>query len=93
MVNMKTKTFYGVEYTSGNRGQTYDIFPTLKQARAFSKNIFNFCIEYKPLFIFKADFNVENIYTENDLWNYEDYSNTIVRYHKYYKTFSDNISS
>lgn len=82
---METKTFYAVEYKSGNDGQTFDIFPTLKAAKSFTKEITNISVEYKPLFIFKADFNSQNIYEENNRWNYEDYADTIIKYHSYNK--------
>ena len=42
MVIMKTKVFYGVEYRSGNNGQTFDIFSSLKEAKLFSKNIIKY---------------------------------------------------
>ena len=84
---MKTKVFYGVEYSSGNDGQTFDIFSSLKEAKLFSKNIINLGKEYKPLYIFKADFNSQNVFKENNQWSYEDYSDTIIRYHKYHKSF------
>ncbi len=83
---MKTKTFYGVEYKSGNDGQTYDIFTKLKQARLFCKNILKYGEEYKLLYIFKAEFNQQNVYRENNKWNYDDSMNTIVRYRKYFRS-------
>ena len=85
MVNMQAKTFYAVEYKSGNDGQTFDIFTTLKSAKSFTKEMISIGGEYKPLFIFKADFNLENVYIENNTWNYEDFSNTIIKYHSYKK--------
>lgn len=85
---METKTFYAVEYKSGNDGQTFDIFLTLKEAKSFTKEITTLDSEYKPLFIFKADFNLQNIYLEDNRWNYEDYADTIIKYHSYNKTIN-----
>ncbi len=86
---METKTFYGVEYKSAGDGQTFDIFPTLKEAKLFSKSIVSFGKEYNPLYIFKAEFNRQNVFKENNQWNYDDYPDTIIRCHKYYKTISN----
>ncbi|TRX34897.1 hypothetical protein [Flavobacterium restrictum] len=81
---METKTFYAVEYNSINDRQTFDIFPTLKEANSFVKKVLSFGKDYKPLFIFKADF--KNCFQEeNGSWNYDDYSDTIFKQHKYFK--------
>ncbi len=84
---METKTFYAVEYQSIDERQTFDIFPSLKEANAFVKKISNFGKEYIPLFIFKADF--KNYFQEkNGCWNYDDYSDSIVKYHPFERIFN-----
>ena len=43
-----------------------------------------------PLFIFKADFNSTLIYQdENENWNYDDFSDTILKYHSFRKTINE----
>jgi hypothetical protein len=79
---MNAKTFYAVEYNSVNDRQTFDIFPTLREANSFVKKILSFGKYYKPLFIFKADFN-NYFQEENGSWNYDDYSDTIVKFHPF----------
>ena len=80
---METKTFYAVEYSSCNERQTYDIFSTLKEVRKFIQELITFGNGYKALAIFKADF--KNTFQEDGKWNYDDYSDTIYKYHKYHK--------
>lgn len=81
---MQSKTFYAVEYKSVDDRQTFDIFASFKDANAFVKKVPTFGKEYKPLLIFKADFN-HYFQEENGVWNYDDYSDTIVKFHQFEK--------
>lgn len=82
------KTMFGVEYYyAKDNHSTYDIFPTLAEAKSFCNNQNLWNENNYPLYIFKADFNSERIFQENDLdgqWNYEDVSNTILNYHDFF---------
>lgn len=69
---------YAVEYESVQGRQTFDIFGKYSGALKYFKEIPQFGNEYKPLFIFKALFNKELIFKEEDgQWNYDDYSDLI----------------
>ncbi len=70
---------YGVEhYYYSDDSSTYEIFESIEDA-------YNYCNSSKwtddniPMFIFKAIFNLDLIYKEEDgIWNYDDYVDTIV---------------
>lgn len=74
---------FAVEYyNTFDNTSTYNIFTKLKLAQAFcDKTVWN--KNYFPLYIFKADFNKERIYRENEEWNYEDCSDTILKYYNF----------
>lgn len=76
MVVMQSQEMFAVEYQSADGGQTFDIFSSLKKASDFVEKIPLLGKEYKPLFLFKADFNLERIFKDNGCWNYDDYSDT-----------------
>jgi len=86
---------YGVEhYYAEDDASTYEIFETLEQAEEFCINDKNWNKNHFPLFIFKADFNTNCIYKEEDgEWNYEDYADTIIRYHSFIKVINEKTST
>ena len=66
-----------------------DIFEELSLAISFSESEKNWSEEHQPLFIFKADFNLDLIYKTDSGWNYDDFSDTILGgYHKI-KTYNN----
>jgi len=87
---MKTKTMYAVEhYYKSDERSTHEIFETLNDAEFFCSHNKNWNENHFPLFIFKADFNTELIYQEeNGIWNYEDFENTILKYYSFRKTLN-----
>lgn len=89
---METKTMYAVEHYYTDDRRTYDIFETLCEAESFTSDKNNWDKNHFPLFIFKADFNLELIYQEdNGNWNYEDFSDTILGNYRKIKQM-DNIN-
>lgn len=78
------KTMFGVEhYYASEDSSTYEIFPTLPEAKSFCAEQSLWSEGHYPLYIFKAKFNPERIFQEDDLggqWNYEDYMDTIIEY-------------
>ncbi|MDK2969848.1 MAG: hypothetical protein PWQ65_955 [Bacteroidota bacterium] len=74
------QSMYAVEHAYSDGRQTYDIFPTKEAATAFCGNAGNWTDTHIPLFMFKADFNVDLIYFDEQLngWNYEDFADTII---------------
>lgn len=85
-MKLKTKIMYGVEHQyCFDEVSSFEIFETLDEANTFlSGNLWG--KNHKPLFIFKADFNKELIFREDDgKWNYEDYSNLILGNYKIVK--------
>lgn len=86
---METKTMYGVEHYYTDDRRTYDIFETLNEAEIFTSDKNNWDKNHFPLFIFKADFNLDLIYQEeNSNWNYDDFSDTIIKYHSFRKNLN-----
>lgn len=81
---------YAVEhYYKSEERSTHEIFETLNEAELFSLDENRWSKNHFPLFIFKADFNSELIYREkNGVWNYEDFSDTILRYYSFQKTLN-----
>lgn len=81
---MKGKTMYGVEHCYYNNGRsTYEIFDGRKQAESFCNNASNWKEDNFPLFVFKANFNQDLIFKEeNGRWNYDDFGNTILGNYK-----------
>ena len=76
---METKIMYAVEHYYTDDRSTYEIFETLSEAENFCLDKNNWDKNHFPLFIFKADFNSELIYQEeNGNWNYDDFSDTIL---------------
>ena len=73
---MKTKAMYALEYKSFDGGITFDIFETYKKAKIFAGKISKYGHQYWPLFIFRAKFNNNRIFKEDDNWNYDDFSDT-----------------
>ncbi|WP_333851906.1 hypothetical protein [Epilithonimonas sp.] len=88
---MEAKTMYAVEhYYSNDERSTYEIFETLNEAESFCSDKNNWNENHFPLFIFKADFNSDLIYQdENRNWNYDDFSGTILKYHSFRKTINE----
>lgn len=80
MNNRLTQPMYAVEHAYSDGRQTYDIFPTQEAAAAYCGNTANWSETHKPLFMFKADFNADLIYFDEQLngWNYEDFADTII---------------
>jgi hypothetical protein len=77
------KRMFGVEYYSAlEDASTYEIFPTLQEAKSFCDDQTLWTEHYFPLYIFEAQFNSNRIYREPDLgcWNYEDNHDTILKY-------------
>lgn len=69
-----TKTMYAIEYAYKDGARSFDIFPTLKDAKKYvydKRNWAKYCV---PLFIFKADFSTKYIYYDEQFhfWNYDD---------------------
>ncbi len=62
---------FGVECRTSN-GSTYEIFDNYNDSQSFANSNEN------SLFIFTADFNLDRIYIEDGLWNYEDFSDTFI---------------
>jgi hypothetical protein len=86
---MGAKTMFAVEHYYTDDRRTYDIFETLDEAENFTSEKSNWNKNHFPLFIFKADFNMELIYQdEKGNWNYEDFSNTILKYHSFRKNLN-----
>jgi len=90
---MEVKTMYAVEhYYKSDERTTYEIFETLTDAESFIQDPSNWDENHLPLFIFKADFNTELIFQEeNGNWNYDDYLQTIVQHHSF-KRILNNIN-
>lgn len=83
------KKMYAVEHRYKDGRGTYDIFEELSLAISFSESEKNWSEEHQPLFIFKADFNLDLIYKTDSGWNYDDFSDTILGgYHKI-KTYNN----
>lgn len=82
---METITMFGVEhYNAVDNTSTYEIFSTLENAQKFCADKSKWNKKYFPLYIFKADFNTERIYQEDDeMWNYDDFSDTILKYYDF----------
>ena len=74
----KLKVMFGVEHCYIDGASTYEIFETFSKAKAFCENDRNWSNNNHPLFIFKADFNSELIFKENNEWNYDDFVDTIL---------------
>ena len=75
----QTRIMYGIEHAYSDGRQTYEIFSTSKEAEVFLQNDNIWNENHIPLFIFKADFNTDLLYKEdNKHWNYDDFSNAIV---------------
>ena len=80
---------YAVEHYYTDDRSTYEIFETLSEAENFCLDKNNWDKNHFPLFIFKADFNSELIYQEeNGNWNYDDFYDTILKYHSFRKTLN-----
>ena len=79
-MNNPIQPMYAVEHAYSDGRQTYDIFLTKEAAIAFCGNAANWTETHKPLFMFKADFNADLIYFDEQLngWNYEDFADTII---------------
>ena len=90
---MKRRKMYAVEYMCSDGSASFDIFETLEEAEKHcDKNFVNDCGEKiwgkdcVPLFIFSADFNVDDIFTEENEngvvigWNYEEHFDMIENY-------------
>ena len=73
---MQSQEMFAVEYQSADGGQTFDIFSSLEEVTNFVEKISSLGKEYKPLFLFKANFNLKRIFKDSDCWNYDDYSDT-----------------
>lgn len=76
---------FGVEhfYAKDDRS-TYEIFPTLAEAKTFCSTQHQWSENHYPLHIFKADFKSELVFQEESgQWNYEDFSNTVLNYHDF----------
>ena len=76
MARMSTKLMYALEYESGDGQPTFDIFKNYKKATDYAKLVKSLGYQYRPLYIFKAEFNIARIYIEEDVWNYDDCSDT-----------------
>lgn len=79
---------FGVEhYYAKDNCSTYEIFPTLAEAKSFCDEQILWSENNYPLYIFKADFNSEHIFQEDDdlnwQWNYDDVCDTILTYHDF----------
>lgn len=87
---MEAKTMYAVEHYYTDDCRTYDIFETLDDAENFTSEESNWDKNHFPLFIFKADYNIDLIYQEeNGNWNYEDFSDTILGNYEIIKNIND----
>ena len=76
-----TNQMFGVEhYYKGDDASTYDIFQTIETAQEFVNNSALWNDDHYPLFIFKALFNLEHVYydDDNEVWSYDDHSDTII---------------
>lgn len=82
------KEMFGVEHCYDDGASTYEIFETFSKAEMFCETKENWNKVNQPLFIFKANFNTEHIYKENDGWNYDDFSNTILDDYEKIKTYN-----
>lgn len=81
---MKSVTMFGAEHCNlATENSTYEIFTTFEQAQNFCNNPKNWNENTFPLCIFKADFNVDRVYQEDGMWNYDDFSDTILKYHDF----------
>lgn len=83
------KEMYGIEYEYNDGRTTFDIFEKYEEAENFAKNLYIKTNYIFPTRIFKAKFNTEYLYKENNYWNYEDYSDLIIEEKdiKEYKSF------
>lgn len=72
------KLMFAVEHCYDDGASTYEIFETLNEAEVFCETKNNWSKVNQPLFIFKANFNIEHLYKEDGGWNYDDFSNTIL---------------
>lgn len=81
---------YGVEHKYlDDDSSTFEIFETLDDALSFSLNQDIWSKKHKPTSIFKAGFNKELIFKNNDnQWNYDDYADLILGNYKEIKTFA-----
>lgn len=75
---MAYKTMYGVEYQYIDEKNSFDIFENYEKAVDYVKMLLK-TKEPQPLNIFKANFNEEYIYFDEDFkgWNYDEYYNLI----------------
>lgn len=82
------KEMFGVEHCYNDGSSTYEIFETLNESKTFCENVENWSDVNQPLFIFKADFNVNLIFRENNSWNYDDFGDTILGNFKKVRTYN-----
>jgi hypothetical protein len=82
------KEMFGVEHCYSDGASTYDIFETLDDANTFCKNVDNWNNAHYPLFIFKADFNVDLIFKDDNNWNYDDFKGVILGNFKKIKIYN-----
>lgn len=84
---MNSKKMFGVEHCYKDGSSTYEIFETFDEAQIFCENEKKWTNLNQPLYIFEADFNTELIFKENSSWNYDDFSDTILRNYEKLKTY------
>lgn len=85
---MNFKKMFGVEHCYEDGSSTYELFETFDKAQLFCENEKNWNSLNQPLYIFKADFNTELIFKEKDVWNYDDFSDTILGNYEKLKTYN-----
>lgn len=82
------KTMYGVEHFYAHEdSSTFEIFSTLMEALSYCAEPSLWTEDHYPLYVFKAKFNPERIFQEDDLggrWNYEDSNDTITKYDNFF---------
>lgn len=76
---IKIKRMYAVErFDVMDNYSTYEIFASLKDAVGFAEGLKSWDGVHIPLYIFRANFNKDRIYSEKKCWHYEDFSDTIL---------------
>jgi len=86
--NLNKKIMFGVEHCYNDGASTYEIFATFNEAKVFCENTENWSAVNQPLFIFKADFNINLIFKENNSWNYDSFGDTVVGNFNKIKTYN-----
>ncbi len=94
---MKDRVMYGVErFNVLQDYRTTEIFPRLKTALEYSRKLKEDDGVHIPLFIFAAIYNGDRIYRDTQsglqVWNYDDYSDTILKYLPFEIVFNEGMT-